>query len=98
MKILSAIVLSSATLALVGCGNQGGSSDPYNTESGTASNTNYDRYGITNNYQGRALSPGRIKTGADYSTNYPALGTNHQGDAANSQPIDPERTNNVPEN
>jgi len=97
MKILSVIVLSGAALALAGCGNQGGSSDEYNTGSGASSNT-YDRYGITNNYQGGALSPAGINTGDGYNTNFPGFGTNHHGNATNAQPIDPERTNNVPEN
>jgi len=106
MKILNVIVLSGVALALAGCGNQGGSSDQYNTGSGAESNT-YDRYGLTNNYQGGARSPGRINTGDGYITNYPGLGTNDQGSATNSraieiedggQPIITDRTNNVEEN
>lgn len=98
MKKLSVILLSGVVLALAGCGNQGGSSDEYDRSSGASSNT-YDRYGITNNYQGGARSPDRINTSTDYSTNYPAPGTNDQSSATNSPlPIDPERTNNTPEN
>lgn len=93
MKKLNVILLSGVVLALAGCGNQGGSSDPYNTESGTTSNTNYHRRSVTNDYQGGARSPSRINTGVDYSTNYPGLGTNDQ-----SLTIDPTRTNSVPEN
>ena len=93
MKQLNVILLSGVVLALAGCGYQGGSSDPYNTESGTTSNANYDRRSVTNDYQGSALSPGRSDAGVIYSTNYPSLGTNDQ-----SLTIDPKRTNNVPEN
>ena len=93
MKTLSVILLSGFVLALAGCGNQGGSSDPYKTESGTTSKPNYDRRSVTNDYQGSALSPGRSDAGVIYSTNYPGLGTNDQ-----SLTIHPERTNNVPGN
>ncbi len=100
MKILNVILLSGVVLALAGCGNQGGSTDPYDTESGATSNTNYNPRSATNDYQGSARSPDRINTGVDYGTNYPA---NDQGGATNSyknggQSIDPQRTNNVPEN
>lgn len=93
MKTLSVIVLSSSALALAGCGNQGGSSDQYNRDSGSVSNTSYNRGSITNDYQGGSLSPGRIDADVRYSTNYPGLGTNDQ-----NLTIDPERTNSVPEN
>lgn len=96
MKKLSVILLSSVVLALAGCGNQGGSSDQYNTDSGSVSNTSYNRGSNTNDYQGGALSPGRIDSGARYSTNYPGRGTNDQG--GGGQLFDAERTNNVPEN
>lgn len=93
MKKLSLILLSGVALALAGCGNKGGSNDPYTTESGTTSNTNYDQGSVTNDYQGGSLSPGGSDRGVVYGTNYPGQGTNDQ-----SQPMDPERTNNVPQN
>ena len=128
MKTLSVIVLFSAALALAGCANKGGSSDPYNTGPGADSSANYNRSAATNNYQGGAFTSGgansgdvsstnynrnavtneyqggapglaRTNTGAGYSTNYPGLGTNYdQGRGTNSQPIDPDRKNNVPDN
>lgn len=93
MKKITAILLSSVVFVLAGCGNQGGSSDAYNTEYGTTSKTNYDRGIVTNNYQGGALSPGGSDAGVIYSTNNPSLLTNGQ-----SLTIDPERTNNLPQN
>lgn len=93
MKKLSVILLSGVVLALAGCGNQGASSDPYTTDYGTTSSTNYDRGSVTNDYQGRALSPGRRDAGIIHSTNYPGLDTNDP-----SLTIDPTRTNNVPQN
>lgn len=150
MKTLNVILLSGVVLALAGCGNQGGSTDPYDTESGATSNTNYNPRSATNDYQGSAMSPGRSDVGVIRSTNYPGLGANNQfntgsgaasntnyerrsvtndyqgsarspdrintgvgygtnypandqGGATNSyknggQSIDPQRTNNVPEN
>ena len=99
MKTLSVIVLFSAALALAGCANKGGSSDPYNTGPGADSSANYNRSAATNNYQGGAPGLASTNTGAGYSTNYPGLGTNYdQGRGTNSQPIDPDRKNNVPDN
>jgi outer membrane lipoprotein SlyB len=76
MKKLIVIVLASATLALAGCGNQGGSSDQYNTTTGAASSTNHNWDTITNDYQGGALSPGYTNDGVGASTNYQGLDTN----------------------
>lgn len=105
MKQLSVLLLSGVVLALAGCGNQGSSSDPYNTDSGTTSTPNYNRLSVTNEYQGNVLNPDRRDAIDMSSTNYPGWVTNDQNSATNSrpiesrsQPIDPERTNNVPEN
>jgi hypothetical protein len=89
---------------VAGCGNQGGSSDPYNTESGTITNMNYEQRSVTNDYQGSPLRPGDSDAGVIDSTNYPGFGTNDQGGATNSraledgQPFVPDRANNVAEN
>lgn len=103
MKIISVIVLSSAALALAGCGKQGGASDPYNTDSGAASYTNYNRGRITNDYQGNANDPGSINIGARASTNNYGVLTNDQGGANSpsgrargAESVEPISTNDAP--
>jgi len=86
MKKCSVIVLSSAALALAGCGNQGGSTDQYNTKSGTSSSTNRDLNSTTNNYEGGTF--GRPLSGAGSSANSRGLDTNDQGGATSPLAID----------
>jgi hypothetical protein len=98
MKKLSFVVLTSATLALAGCdNNKGGSSDQYNSSSGTASSTNFIPSATPNSPRDGALSPGSI--------NSPVLDTNAQGAATSpraldsgAQSSDPKSTNNAPQN
>ena len=107
MKKLSVLLLSGVAFAVAGCGNQGGTSDQYNTDSGTTSNPSYDRRSVTNDYQDNALRPGRQDAGDSYNTNYPGLGTNNQNqpfgrerpNTTNYQnQTDRDRTNTYPEN
>ena len=105
MKKLSVLLLSGVVVALAGCGNQGGSKDQYNTDSGAASNTNYDRRIVTNDYQGSANSPGRVNIGAGSSTNNYGVLTNDQGGASSPsgrasgvESGEPTSTNDVPKN
>jgi len=89
MKKFSFVILTSATLALAGCdNNKGGTSDQYNSSSGTASSTNFvpgatppgsiNAPTLDTNAQGSATSPRALESGARYS--------------------DPKSTNNVPPN
>jgi hypothetical protein len=99
MKKLIVSVLSGATLALAGCGNQGGSSDQYTTSSGAVSFTNYQRNTITNDFQGDPLGSGRINDSREHNRNSPAVNTNEQGGANSPRALpltEPKGTNNVP--
>jgi hypothetical protein len=98
MKKLSFVILTSATLVLAGCdNNKGGSSDQYNSSSGTASSTNFVPSTTPNSPRDGAVSPGGI--------NSPTLDTNAQGAATSpgaldsgAKSSDPKSTNNVPQN
>ena len=104
MKNLIVSVLSGATLVLAGCGNQGGSSDQYDTSSGAASFTNYQRKTVTNDFQTDPLGSGRINDSRENSRNSPAVNTNEQSGANSPRNLEspapssePKSTNNVPE-
>ena len=68
MKKLSFGILTIAALALAGCdNNKGGTSDQYNSTSGTSSSTNLTPTPTPNSPRDGATSPGSINTPA--STN-----------------------------
>ena len=99
MKNLIVSVLSGATLVLAGCGNQGSSSDQYDTNSGAASFTNYQRNTITNDFQADPLGSGRINDSREHNRNSPAVNTNEPSGANSPRVLpltEPKGTNNLP--
>jgi hypothetical protein len=103
MKKLIVSVLSGATLVLAGCGNQGGSSDQYDSSSGAASFTNNQRNTITNDFQADPLGSGRINDSREHSRSSPAVNTNEPGGVNSPRSLEnpspstePKGTNNVP--